>query len=211
MAALTLGAATTVAVAWGLAFWRAWRGYGVGIVYDNIGRSYEGEFDGQLWWVLQQRGPGYGSFTYLGSPVPMEHVSRKDWPRLAAPPWCPPDRNIDQRWVMAFGWPCLAACFRAEGTDLAMREGVDYAFHGALKFGEIGRGTTVRLPLIPIASGMACDTAFYAAAWSTTVWGCAYMRRRWRRRGGRCGRCGYDRRGLDGAPCPECGLALRAG
>ena len=63
--------------------------------------------------------------------------------------------------------------------------------------------TTRRLPLRPLWPGFAVNTAFYGGLvfllWSAP----GFMRRRSRRRRGRCLRCGYELAGV--AACPECG------
>jgi len=60
-------------------------------------------------------------------------------------------------------------------------------------------------PFLPVWPGFAINTLFYAAiAWGLWLIPPA-IRRRLRRRAGKCVKCGYDRRGLpEGAPCPEC-------
>jgi hypothetical protein len=61
------------------------------------------------------------------------------------------------------------------------------------------------LPVVPVWPGFALDTAFYGAIvlalWSAP----GVIRRRTRKRRGRCPACGYDLRGSAGGPCPECG------
>lgn len=42
------------------------------------------------------------------------------------------------------------------------------------------------------------------AGWAHALW-VFVLRSRWRRRRGRCGRCGYDLAGLVAGRCPECG------
>jgi hypothetical protein len=63
------------------------------------------------------------------------------------------------------------------------------------------------VPIEPIATGFALDTAFYAALilslWSTP----GLIRRRSRRARGRCPACGYDLTGGTTPNCPECGTA----
>jgi predicted RNA-binding Zn-ribbon protein involved in translation (DUF1610 family) len=61
-------------------------------------------------------------------------------------------------------------------------------------------------PYLPLWPGFALNTLFYAVlAWG--VWQVPLaMRRRSRRRAGRCIKCGYDLRATPAAsPCPECG------
>jgi hypothetical protein len=61
------------------------------------------------------------------------------------------------------------------------------------------------LPIAAIWPGFALDTAFYGTIvfllWSAP----GVIRRRARKRRGRCPACGYDLRGSAGSPCPECG------
>jgi hypothetical protein len=70
---------------------------------------------------------------------------------------------------------------------------------------EIGR-TIVQVPTTPLWPGFLANTLFYGAM----VWALSQilliLRRRSRRRRGRCVRCGYNRAGLAAAVvCPECG------
>jgi hypothetical protein len=59
----------------------------------------------------------------------------------------------------------------------------------------------------PMAVGFTAGSVFYGATVLGLGVGAARGRRFWRRRRGRCQRCGYDLRGLSGGACPECGTA----
>ena len=63
------------------------------------------------------------------------------------------------------------------------------------------------LPLRPIWSGFAIDTAFYAAILWLVIPGPFALRRHFRRQRGLCVPCGYDLRHAEHAVCPECGAA----
>ena len=73
-----------------------------------------------------------------------------------------------------------------------------------IRWGVYRQGDLV-LPFRPLWPGFALDSAFYGGL-TFLVWtGPGFLRRRARRRRGRCIACGYDLRGL--AACPECGDA----
>jgi hypothetical protein len=66
-----------------------------------------------------------------------------------------------------------------------------------------GTSEARRLPVLPIWSGLAVNAATFGCGlfllWSTP----GFVRRRSRRRRGKCVRCGYELKGI--AVCPECG------
>ena len=74
----------------------------------------------------------------------------------------------------------------------------------------VGLRDNLRVPLAPHWPGFALDTLFYGTLvfllWSAP----GVVRRRVRKRRGRCPACGYDLRASSGGPCPECGRALFA-
>jgi hypothetical protein len=62
------------------------------------------------------------------------------------------------------------------------------------------------LPCAPLWDGLVVNTAFYSACLLGLLAAAGIVVRMLRRAGGRCGACGYDRRGLAAdARCPECG------
>jgi hypothetical protein len=99
------------------------------------------------------------------------------------------------------GWPfrCLSGWGIGEPP-------VSFEWHGIVAIGDHLDRANILLPYYPIWPGFALNTLFYAAlAWG--VWQVPLaMRRRSRRRAGKCARCGYDLRATPaGSPCPECG------
>ena len=107
----------------------------------------------------------------------------------------------------ASGWPAL--CLKH--SAVVPSHGGSYppasvANPGAWR--PLARGNPpLTLPLAPIASGLAINTALYGSLVLAGLCLLPWARRALRRRRGRCGACGYDRRGLTAEPCPEYGAA----
>jgi hypothetical protein len=59
------------------------------------------------------------------------------------------------------------------------------------------------LPWPPVWTGWLANNALFALAWLLLLF-LSGVRGWWRRRRGRCARCGYDLRSMAGV-CPECG------
>lgn len=215
-----LGAATTVVVAWGLAFRSVGGGAPVAgarqITADDL---YEVS-------VLVSRSPGacvVESMVRSGNSAWASRMtaSRADDVvpvelRRAAMPWVfekgAPDEARHGKWrlVNARGWPLRAVyCERFTGSDgtLGRRGAIVVEGAGVYTYGG-GYSETVVLPWLPLWTGIVGDTLFYGAAWSG-AWTLVVWRRRQRReRRGMCRACGYDLRGLAaGVVCPECGRA----
>jgi hypothetical protein len=105
------------------------------------------------------------------------------------------------------GWPCFALHARSLGPDASHGTRLSGIHLPAIK-GWLDPDSTSSpsLPLEPIWPGFALNTFFYAAlAWG--LWQIPLaIRRRSRRRAGKCVKCGYDLRATPaGSPCPECG------
>jgi hypothetical protein len=169
---------------------------------------------------------GFTDDTILAARWPMPSVVPPSWPpaqgatRTAAPSFTidaagckDAGGNKFDMSVYTFGRPARSlAGARLREWDAApekklipfklKRESWLYTWHVRLP----GSAEPVALPLRPLWPGFALNTLFYAAlAWG--MWQVPLaMRRRSRRRAGKCVKCGYDLRATPAAsPCPECG------
>jgi hypothetical protein len=118
-----------------------------------------------------------------------------------------------------FGWPRPALWFRVEGVkwfslDIARARVFPTASATGIDGGYLLtdpstlqiRGFNFRaLPYRIHWPGLLTNTAFFAILWFLLLFIPAAARRALRRRAGRCLTCGYDLRGLQAGPCPECG------
>ncbi len=205
---LALGAATTVAVAWGLAMWSPWGD-------PRIGSSWLAPKDSSIFSVMVQQAtqPGavFRSVSTEGeisrAPGPMPYSSR-DYEQISG-------RDVDASWGLirqaliqrervhgneeARGWPFVAlyswrnlASNTTGGTFLRLR--------GEDVWGDDSKV----LPTLPIWRGCLLNTAFYAVLWMLPLAAPSFFIVHRRRRRGRCPKCGYDLRGQTNG-CPECG------
>lgn len=109
----------------------------------------------------------------------------------------------------ACGWPLRSHAM--VGRARAGNGPVQRDFGGCLELPPslpvIGRGKRQYIPLAPLWGGLIGNALIYGTGiWAivaTVVW----TRRAWRRRRGKCERCGYP--ASDGARCPECGSVAR--
>ena len=108
----------------------------------------------------------------------------------------------------AWGWPMKAmyARFEADRLGLIRPEAVSWGVHCGSYGPAIEEWLIPRVvPVGPIWPGFAVNTVIYALPlWLLALCPVA-LRRRIRRKRGRCIKCGYDLRGDLAAGCPECG------
>lgn len=234
---LALGLLTSVAVAWGLALFRTIPMYprtriGAFMRWDQAWNVAEAPITGIVdrWWgelsdasTFEER---KAKAPAALAAVTQEHFElafeRPEVTLVTRPPtWgtfaqpSPPPLDIDIGADTAFGWPrlCLwhSAVSRYNNATSSVTGGT---LHGGLLVrGEISvRGRDYRaLPLRPIWSGLAADTALFAALSWLLLFMPSIARRRLRARRGACPACGYDLRATPpGSPCPECGPPQRS-
>jgi hypothetical protein len=122
-----------------------------------------------------------------------------DIPRWAAAPGpVDPHARVD---TGATGWPMRALASESWYTETA-----EERYHN-IRLGKLGSGR-IFLPLRPIWQGLFVNSAIFGVAWSALILVPLVLRRRLRRRRGRCLGCGYDMRESVGSCCPECGREI---
>lgn len=222
-----LGAATTVAVAWGVAL------RGIDLNRSRLDRSspmaMPAESQLLAFWP-KQRGPGWSSAqtfrlsneVFVANGTHLDDVSPwTGYPRVSSVPrgWSMPHANESSVRVLSFGWPWPSLW--SGGVD-ARSSFWNVWYLGTpeltsprpyIRERTFGGRNSNRPWAIPIgihwrvfaanAAVYACTLWLPLAAWTGT-------RRALRRRRGLCGRCAYDLRGLPhSAVCHECGTTRK--
>ncbi len=197
---LFLGAVTTVAVAWGI----AWTSGEIDYFVFSDWRDYVHPSDGSGISILivQHRGSKLVRFTFLPEVrdgLPTAHF--RNVPRWAMR-WAdrnalPPlnGRALDEIEIHGYGYPSAALVLTVESTYYAAARGSYLiARENPPRLKEPGRIPN-HLPLLPIWPGFLIDTLFYAAIWLGVFFGFTSAKWFLRAKRGRCPRCGYDLRG----------------
>lgn len=164
-------------------------------------------------YVSVVRRPGYLLMTVTG-PMPTHVADELDTFRSQEIPLVPGDsRPYWLRWGehndpqisrgVAAGWPWLCVWGRTDNNvnhdPQDRRTGLSYV--------RVGRATRA-FPWLPLVPGLIGNTVFYALPLIVLWYAMVGLRRRWRRRRGRCPNCAYPMQ--DGvARCPECGIPLQ--
>lgn len=186
----TLGAVTTVAVAWAAAIIDPTikPPSNLSVKYDSAGR---------MWIVWDWRTLGLETWEFwqhepdLSLPREFDDLTARfhpaTWVTLPSDEW----KNGHDYTTTAFGLPAL--CLK--GTDGS----------GPSTYLCLGPQGTARLPVEPIWRGLAIDTGAWTATWAALLLAPGLLRSRRRARWGCCPSCGYNLAGLPrGGPCPEC-------
>jgi hypothetical protein len=220
---VTLGALTTLALAWGPEVWRvvSWKpGQPVGTVdlftYESTapdGRVYRAScrdqgFRGEEWTLDPKE------LTAALEP----QLETGPWPKRTPPNWVPwpkPDRQkedgsslFQHSSATACGWPARSLCYRSLTTE--SNRTYDISQSGEVLW--VWGGYSHALPGSVIWRGLLADTLLFGGAFWLLIRWPGGLRRWRRRRSGHCIACGYNRRGLsDAAQCPECGAAGSTG
>lgn len=236
---LLLGAVTTVAVAWGCAWFVDLTRMQPQVRTFPLPGRVEGplaQMEGVRRIECQQFFVAPGAFriawnegirfdqTLLGTAIRLPYDSHSkplNAPEARSISWCfrdsmPPDPIMHVS--DARGWPMLALC---AGVDLVPAGGGCRDVSRTYGAAAVMEPDGIRwldpsvdykqkiIPACPIFPGFAINTLFYAGILSV-LWSTPFAARRIiRRRRGRCTRCGYDLRHAEHDACPECGNAWK--
>jgi hypothetical protein len=225
-ALILIGAAISVAVAWGCALWCDCRAGHPCIACVGIG--------GEPWWIGVDRWRGFGTNIHdtrtairpraTGEAI-LSDLAFSSAPLATGYLWDDPLPRLD------VSWSRLGIGAHDQGRDLVLGEQANgwparcmwagiHGYHAAplrnalalsTRRTELGDSFTDQrlLPLRPIWRGLFIDAVCYGGMIWLFMLGVSSMRRRHRRRVGRCERCGYELRGLLEPGCPECGWNRR--
>jgi len=215
---LILGVATTVGVAWGLAWFVS-----IDDVVDADGTNSVVasivSLGGSQWLVQSGQSPGTRIVVGIPDvdtmlPFLLERIAQGDAADI--PAWSRITENKDAR-ASSVQWPSFSDVARGWPV-FAMASGIDAQFvgdyfdraeyNGCIYAGRPGWASELghrALPLRPIFPGFVVNTLFYAAMWFGIFFGVAAVRRFIRKKRGRCVKCSYDLRGELDKGCPECG------
>jgi len=193
--ALVLGVLSTVAVAWGCAWWvdaetgRSWNE----TLSENLNSNTITHIQHTQTWGTMRSSSQVGRlpFLFMGSPVNTTIVSD------------------------SFGWPLLAMkCSFTNSYEPTTGQRTTNDDKSVLRLGAL-LGPVEDSPKLPLgirAGGFALDTVLFALSWyllfgfaAIPIW----LRQCRRKRRGECIWCGYDLRGSSHNRCTECGAKIR--
>ncbi len=231
---LLLGAITTIAVAWGCAFWTdVYDGSLTRVIQPSESDAYEWYFDVRrqpgsasinLWCILLVKVGSDEVAPAIPTTVPPGFPTwNQGWPHESQVSWFGSQKVRAQE---ARGWPWLAMWCEHftyfEQTAEELRSNPAFMTYKSLPYRGLALKPIARpirpaitrvFPLGIIWTGFASCTVLYASAWFILLhmpFMFTNLRQQIRRKRGHCIKCGYDLRGHSGggdfsAGCPECG------
>ena len=226
---LMLGVITTVAVAWGCAFWTdVYDGSLTRVIQPSESDAYEWYFDVRrqpgsasinLWCILLVKVGSDEVAPAIPTTVPPGFPTwNQGWPHESQVSWYGSQIARAQE---ARGWPWLAMWCEHftyfEQTVEELRSNPAFMTYRTLPYRGFALKTIARpirppivrvLPLGIIWTGFAGCTVLYASLWLILLYVpsvFANLRQQIRYRRDQCIACGYDLRGDFSAGCPECG------
>jgi hypothetical protein len=205
LAAVAMGVATTLTVAWAAAlfapFWNLWQGmYGEILKSPSTGESV-------FWYVTRLTAPAGTRYysrglVYTGQEELRPHLP--SWTRFTiASSDDPLNHPVEIAEARGWPWRCLAYRIIETDTTFEIRGGFDLERVQFLPSRQ--RYPSRALPYTPIWSGLLVNTLLYAMMWLLLFAAFIESRRVWRRRRSRCLECGYLLVGHRHERCPECG------
>lgn len=209
---LALGALLNVIVAWGCAlsidvFEGLKIEQGSAITPEGTWYVYRYQRRGAVWFDSTHTQGGELPEGASGAP-PATLVH--GWSGFATPT---PSAIVDMRTGDARGWPALSLWYEVRRQSYMteggwLEQGVRGGIETPLAPWTLGNRSFPRvMPLRPIWTGCAANTALYGVVLWLVVRGPRTVRRYDRRRRGRCLSCGYDLGHVKHDVCPECGTA----
>jgi hypothetical protein len=235
-----LGLITTVAVAWGLAFW-------VDIGSATVVSTWvaEDRLASMVAWGVHRR-DAFGSSRLVAMPRVTRNSPRVIAPAApagpvalsaAAPWWSRMQSMIDHNvhgakarvlanqghgyasvlCEDARGWPLPALrCVwdfgeRHINDQTTLRGGFELGSSAASRPGTISTEKLRALPYMPVWTGFAVDWILFTVIFAALLIPPRAIRRTIRQRRGWCIHCGYDLRGGARERCPECGASVATG
>lgn len=226
---LMLGVITTVAVAWGCAFWTdVYDGSLTRVIQPSESDAYEWYFDVRrqpgsasinLWCILLVKVGSDEVAPAIPTTVPPDFPTwNQGWPHESQVSWFGSQIARAQE---ARGWPWLAMWCEhftyCEQTFEELRSNPTFMTYKSLPYRGFALKPIARpirpaitrvLPLGIIWTGFAGCTVLYASLWLILLYVpsvFANLRQQIRYRRDQCIACGYDLRGDFSAGCPECG------
>lgn len=166
----------------------------------------------QRWWGLtrvtsaQQYRPGSSNWPNLGDAEPPRHLI-PDWAKNGRFERAPASPGTTGCLLVAAGWPCLALAGEYEAfVELDQTAPSFQQVHWCwlLHRPKHNASHAALVPLRPLPSGFAVNTAIYAGVFLLMRLSLR-VRPWWRARRHRCVRCGYAQPQDMRAVCPECG------